>query len=53
MQAVEDRRTFAEVVAGQRVETESKTLSKGSVGKIVVQPFSILDEIGKKEKFAP
>jgi hypothetical protein len=41
------------VVAGQRVETKSETLSKGSVGKIVVQPISISDEIGKEEKFAP
>jgi hypothetical protein len=33
LRPVEDRWTFAEVVAGQRVETESESLSKGSLGR--------------------
>ncbi len=42
-----------EVVAGQRVETVSESLSKGSVRKLVIQPGSISNEIGTKEIFAP
>jgi hypothetical protein len=53
LRPVEDRRTFVEVVAGQRVEKESESLSKGSVGRIVIQPGSVSNEIGKKEICAP
>jgi hypothetical protein len=38
LRPVEDRRTFAEVVAGQRVEKESESLRKGSVGRFAIQP---------------
>jgi hypothetical protein len=52
LRPVEDRRTFAEVVAGQRVERESESLSKGSVGKIVIHPGSVSNET-RKEICAP
>jgi hypothetical protein len=40
------------VVTRQRVEKERETLSKGSVGRIVIQPSSISNEFGQ-ERFAP
>jgi hypothetical protein len=40
------------VVVGQRVEKESETLRKDSVGRIAIQPGSVSNEFGQ-ERHAP
>jgi hypothetical protein len=47
VQSVEACRTFVDV-ARQSVEKESESLSKSSVGRIAIQPGSVLNGIGKE-----
>jgi hypothetical protein len=53
LRPVEDHRTFAKVVARQRVEKENESLTKGSMRRIVIQPGSVSNKIGKNERCVP